>query len=341
MAHEDGNFFRSDRDSKESSARKKRRASTSAAKPRVTVSNPRDLELHPLTPVRREEMAKRKRRMGFTAAAMLCGMAGLGMLAKTAIEETVIKNPTFTLKCIKVDTTGTLLSTADLEKAAEVPAGSNLLLLDLSHVKARLLRLPAVEKAEVSRDYEGRLLLVVTQRQPVAWIHCEALHYSPRIPGGGLLVDAKGTAMPMEVIPSEFSSLPVICHENLGRIQAGEIIDDEKFRSALHLIHAMKQRGTALSRILLHKNFALDATLQTGLQVTFAWDDLEAELPRFDRIMLEAKERKWSLATVNVINERNFGVTFQKPASVTKPATAVPVSTRSSSSSTRRTRRGA
>jgi cell division septal protein FtsQ len=285
---------------------------TSKRKAKETETNPYVIELQPLTPSLRKEQAKRRRRLGFTVAATLVGLTGLFALAKTAIDETVIKNPSFMLKCMKVDSQGTLLPLAALEKAAEVPQGSNLLLLDLSHVKARLERLPAVAKADVSRDYEGHLHLQVQQRQPIAWVQCDAQHYAPRRPGGGLLVDALGTAIPMDIIPSEFNELPVIRYEGLGHMQAGEVIQDEKFQSALQLISALQQRRVDLAQVTLQKKFAMDAELRSGMRVTFAWDDLQAELPRFDRVMQWAAKQKYKLASLSVVNERNLAITLQK-----------------------------
>jgi cell division septal protein FtsQ len=305
-----------------SAEKKQQMAQTEPAPPKR--GNREVLDMNPMTPSRRAEAAARQRKRGFIAAVVLCAMAGTGALVHTAVTETLLKNPSYFLKNIKVTTSGTLMSVAEIEAASEVAKDTNLLLLDLAHVRARLLRLPALSSVDVTRDYQGHLYVAATQREPIAWIRCDAQNYSPLLPGGGLMVDAEGTAIPMATIPSEFQQLPVIDHPTLEAVKGGEKLTGEQFCAALNLLKAMKARGYTLSGIKVHKTYALAAQLVEGPEVTFAWDDLQAELPRFDRIMDEASRRGWDLATMNVINERNFGITFRSAPA--EPA--VPVSTR-------------
>jgi cell division septal protein FtsQ len=297
-------------------------------KPSAAAQRKVRIDLNPLTPKQRAEMVARRKRRGFAVLGLMAAVATVGVVTQTAIDETVLKNPDHFLRCVKVHTDGTLLSEEEIEEATEIKKGDNVLLVDLAHVKAKLQRLPALSHVTVSRDMEGRILVVANQRRPVAWVQCEAQHASPSYPGGGMLVDADGTAIPTAVIPTQFSSLPVIQHETLEKIHPGEVLRGEQFSAAMQLMFAMQERRQPLVRVVVHRTFALDAVLKDGPVVTFAWDDLEAELPRFDRLMHEASIRKWPLATLNVINERNFGVTFkQTPGRAERPAAAIPVMT--------------
>ena len=61
-----------------------------------------------------------------------------------------------------------LLTPAAVERAAAVPSGEPLARVDLDAVAARVERLPAVDFAEVTRDWPGTVRIVVTERRAVA-----------------------------------------------------------------------------------------------------------------------------------------------------------------------------
>jgi hypothetical protein len=50
------------------------------------------------------------------------------------------------------------------------------------------------------------------------------------------------------------------------------------------------------------------------MQVTFGPDAITKQLGRFDRVMIEAREKGWKIATLNLLPRDNVPVTFrQKP----------------------------
>jgi hypothetical protein len=58
----------------------------------------------------------------------------------------------------------------------------------------------------------------------------------------------------------------------------------------------------------------LVANFDDGMQVTFGPDAITKQLGRFDRVMIEAREKGWKIATLNLLPRDNVPVTFrQKP----------------------------
>jgi cell division protein FtsQ len=77
------------------------------------------------------------------------------------------------------------LSAAEILAAAQVPVGRSLLRVDPGRIRARVAALAAVRAVTVDRDWPHRLVITVTERQPVAAV---------RIGGAAELVDATGVA---------------------------------------------------------------------------------------------------------------------------------------------------
>ena len=63
-----------------------------------------------------------------------------------------------------------LLSTEQVMSAADIPTGVPLARADISAIRDRILRLPAVESADVSREWPDRILVRVEERVAVAVI---------------------------------------------------------------------------------------------------------------------------------------------------------------------------
>ncbi len=60
------------------------------------------------------------------------------------------------------------LTEARVERAADVPIGTQLARLDLGAVRTRVEAIPAVKSAEVSRDWPHGVRIAVTERTPIA-----------------------------------------------------------------------------------------------------------------------------------------------------------------------------
>jgi cell division septal protein FtsQ len=316
-----------------------KRRKKSRAKPanRKVAAERQPLDKKPVTPKLREQQREVRRRNGLKWVA---GM-GLGMsliaLGNTAVQETLFKNPRFSLRQVHVQTEG-MLSPLEIIHHTGLVTGVNLLTVNLHDVRARLEQQPAIKGATVQRDFDGRLTVVVLQRQPVAWVKCEAQHYIPRSVGQGLLVDADGIAFPADTILPEFQSLPVISDEKLEPILLGQKISTPRFDAAMKLLKMLKQREAQgagqLVSIATPNRFALLASFANKSEVTFSHDDVEAQMERYDHFLAEAKSKNWTFEKLNLVAGINTPVVFKtdptaetpsailvaSPASVKKPA---------------------
>jgi cell division protein FtsQ len=109
------------------------------------------------------------------------------------------------------------LSAAEILAAAQVPVGRSLLRVDPGRIRARVAALAAVRAVTVDRDWPHRLVITVTERQPVAAV---------RIGGAAELVDATGVAF-ATADPAPPGLLPLV----LGAAVPGA--GDEDARAAL------------------------------------------------------------------------------------------------------------
>lgn len=316
-------FFRNDANEPKKQSKENR---PSKRRARVTPVRQKVVDTKADTPKLRQEQKEKRLRQNLK----IVGFAALGMLllalANAAVQQSLFQNPRFSLRQIFVETQG-LLTPTQISHATGLIEGQNLLSVNLRDVRERLVRLPAVRSASVQRDFDGKLTVTVQQRKPVAWVKSERLHWYPKRVGQSLVVDAEGTAIPVETITSALDALPVIADESIDQITPGAPIVAARFSSALKLLGLIKSReesgGEKVLSITVPNRFALVAAFSSGLKVTFAYDDVEPQMRRFDQFLAEARQKKWQVSSLNLVAEHNTPAMF-KVASAAVPA-AIPV----------------
>ena len=282
------------------------------------------VDLSPETPTIRARKMIERRKRGFRLACMLLMGMSLVALGRAALNETLFQNPRFTLREIKVDTKG-MLTESQIQAACGTATGVNMLTINLRDVRERVMQMPAVRSATVQRDFEGTLIITTQQRHPMAWVKCEKLHWIPKNPLQSLLVDEEGTAIPAEVVLGEFDKLPVIEDNTIDQITPGRPITSPRFLACMKLLKALQKReqqgGDKILLLKVPNSFAIDTTFASEARVTFGYDNLEPQLVRYDRFAAEARQKKWSIETLNLVAEYNVPVTFR----VTKAAASAPL----------------
>lgn len=271
------------------------------------------IDYEPESPVIREHEAVERRRRGFqTAMWMIAAMIGLG-LGWVTWHEALEKNDQFLLKAVEVRTAGTL-TREQLVAATGLTTATNVLTMNLREVRAKIERLPQVKSAVIQRDYHGKLTLDVVQRLPVAWIECAKHKLMEPLSGKGCLIDAEGAPVPCDVITKEYLAMPRIQSPNLSEAIPGKPAPDFQLHAALRLMEKLQKRdedGRAkLERIEIPNAWSLVAHFSGDVRITFGVDDLDPQLARFDRFMHEAHQRKWQVATLNLLSRINTPATF-------------------------------
>lgn len=272
------------------------------------------IDYEPESPVIREHEAVERRRRGFrTAMWLIAAMIVIGVCWVTW-HEALEKNSQFLLKTVEVNTQGTL-TRQQLVAATGLTEATNLLTVNLREVRAKIERLPQVKSAVLKRDYHGRLTLDVEQRMPVAWIECPKHKLLGPLTGKGCLMDAEGAPVPCDVITREYLAMPRILFPALSDATPGKPSADLQVHAALRLmekLHSRQDKLPMLESIEIPNPWSLIAHFNGDARITFGIDDLDPQLTRFDRVMHEARERKWRIATLNLIATINTPVTFHE-----------------------------
>jgi len=273
------------------------------------------IDYEPESPVIREHEAEERRRRGFrTAMWLITAMIVIGVCWVTW-HEALEKNSQFMLKTVEVHTEGTL-TRQQLVAATGLTEATNLLTMNLREVRAKIERLPQVKSAVIHRDYHGKLTLDVVQRQPVAWMECTKHKLMGPLTGKGCLIDAEGALVPCDVITKEYLAMPRIQFPTLSEAIPGRPSPDMQVHAALRLMAKLQSRSRddhpALESIEIPNPWSLVAHFKGDAKITFGVDDLDPQLVRFDRVMHEARTRKWRIATLNLIASINTPVTFHE-----------------------------
>lgn len=277
------------------------------------------IDFEPESPKVRQMRAKARVRWGFHAAVCLLVLAALIALGRATVREAFVRNPRFSLRQVLVHTEGSL-SPQKIVRQTGLTEGQNLLTVNLREVRARIEQLPEVRRATIARDYNGKLIIDVLQREPVAWLECQKQRLIPARSGFAWVTDAEGVAIPCDTIAEEYLRLPVIRMEDLPTVEAGLPVDARclAFHAALRLLADFGRRfeddEDEIAAIEIPKSYALVARFRGGAEVTFGIDDLDAQLARYDRIKREARERNWQIATLNLLAQTNIPITFKNLA---------------------------
>lgn len=272
------------------------------------------IDYEPESPVIREHEAVERRRRGFrTAMWLIAAMIVIGVCWVTW-HEALEKNSQFLLKTVEVNTQGTL-TRQQLVAATGLTEATNLLTVNLREVRAKIERLPQVKSAVLKRDYHGKLTLDVEQRLPVAWIECPKHKLLGPLTGKGCLMDAEGAPVPCDVITREYLAMPRIQFPAMSEAIPGKPSSDLQVHAALRLMEKLQNRRDSLptlESIEIPNPWSLVAHFNGDAKITFGIDDLDPQLARFDRVMHEARARKWRISTLNLIATINTPVTFHE-----------------------------
>lgn len=286
------------------------------------------------SPKIRGDRERKRRQDGLRLVGIIAMGASVIGLGNMAVQETLVKNPQFMLKRIQVVTSGTL-SPDQITAATGLHKGVNLLSLNLGEVRNELMKLPGIETATVTRDFEGVLTIDVTQRQAIAWLKCKPLNWAPDVADRGLLVDSAGIPFPAVTITADIAALPVIHDDTVIEVKLGAEVKGPRFVAALDLVKQLTPRDTDKARlvaILPPNKFALEAAFSDGASFTFSADGVTEQLQRYDQLRNTAQERGWTITNVNLVPAHNTPMVFKANPVPEAPQLQVPTPSKASSS---------
>lgn len=281
------------------------------------------LEMNPETDATRREQRRQAMRWGFKFAVGALVAIGLFSAGRIVVREAFTNNERFQLQHISVMTEGEL-SPSQIIAASELQTGMNMLDIGLVQVRERLKALPQVREAKVTRGYPGLVFLEVEQRRPVAWLECPEQRLEAKVAGYGCLLDDAGVVLPSDEVTEARRKLPVIRVAKTQRLMPGHVIEAPEVLQALQLLKAHEESALAHSmrirRIDASRGYSLAAQYDALFTVIFPADEFEPQMRRLERVVNEAAQRKWELATVDLLVEDNVPLTLRGT-----PVMAVPV----------------
>jgi cell division septal protein FtsQ len=171
---------------------------------------------------------------------------------------------------------------------------------------------------EVVRKLPGEIDIRVVERKPVAWITGEKQVSDPFVSDAAFLVDARGVLMKEKKLLPEYLGLPLISGCSSESLEAGKVVESPEAKTALELLRlstrSFMQMRFQIREIDVSKSHCLVVSDKNHTRVTFALNDLEAQLQRLEQFLVYCDDSKQELETVNLLVQRNIPVTFTKPA---------------------------
>ena len=251
----------------------------------------------------------------FALAVGLC--LGLYLGAREGAKRFFFDNPDYRLSTIEVQTDGTL-QREQILKTSDLHEGENVFRVNLARVHDGLQQLPQVDEVQVVRKLPTEIDIKIIERKPVAWITGEKQISDPFASDAAFLVDARGVLMKEKKLLPEYLGLPLISGCTSESLEAGKVVESFEAKAALDLLRlstrSFMQTRFQIREIDVSKGYCLLVTDKNHTRVTFAFDQLDAQLQRLEKFLVYSDDSKQELATVNLLVQRNIPVTFTKPA---------------------------
>jgi cell division septal protein FtsQ len=268
----------------------------------------------------RKAVAHRNRRVliVFSKLAITIALiAGIYIGARFATKRFFLDNPDYKLSDIEVQTDGTL-QREQILGIADIREGENIFRVNLARVHARLRDLPQVDEVEVVRKLPAEIDIRVVERKPIAWITSEREIADPFASDAAFLVDLRGVLMKEKKLLPEYLGLPVILGCTSDSLEAGKIVESPEAKAALELLQlstrSFMQTRFQIREIDVSNGYCMVVTDKNHSKVSFAFDNLDAQLQRLEQFLIYSDDAHREIATVNLLVQRNIPVTFTKPA---------------------------
>lgn len=254
-------------------------------------------------------------------AGVAVSMASLTAFGHWVYKRAFFDNPDFQLKKVELAIPDGFLGTKILE-VAEVEQGMKMMAIDLEAMRERLAAIPLVSRVEVSREFPDKLIIVIEEARPVAWLSCLSQGIKPFNGEEGWLIDEQGALVKCGTMSPRFASLPVIKVKDVYVSQSGEMLDSAVVKAALDLMvmsqTLLKGEGLEVVEVEAQNDYSMRARYSNRMEVVFGLSNLESSLKDLSTILARTRADGKLLATVNLRVRRNIPVTFYEPP-VAKP----------------------
>lgn len=270
--------------------------------------------------VRARRASARRLQKGFFVLSLLIillSLIGAGVFgAQRLLNSLFFTNPDYAIHSVEVTTDGELGREVVL-RAAQIDEGSNIFSINLSAVEDRLRALAQVEEVNVQRLLPDKLMIVIQERRPIAWIASADANKSGFNYDTAYLLDRRGIALKPKGSAPEYMTLPIIIGVDLSNVTVGQPIDRDPVKAGLELIRdcpEVLQSRFQIATIDISKEYSLVVTDKQRSVVTFGPEDLIGQLRRLAMLLSYCERTSKDLQSANLMAERNIPVVFNEPA---------------------------
>jgi hypothetical protein len=270
---------------------------------------------------------------GLMRMAVVAGIVfGIFWAANYGLQRTILRNNEFQIGLIDLNPNRVMDEQRLMEIGGIDPNGS-IFEVDLDMLEEKIVALPEVAAAHVERELPDTLHVRIAERAPVAWLEIPARSIPGRDVKRGLLIDAKNVVFPCPPgMVDEAASLPVFV---VSSPDSPVPVPGEKFQ--IHeLTHAVELLSLCRSapggdefpidRVEQENAWSMLVHTRSGAVARFGLLNQDRQLADLMAALRYARERKYQLATIDLIPERNIPVTFSTPPPPPPPLPkAIPV----------------
>ncbi len=272
--------------------------------------------------VRTGERRKRKLRRSrwglrlLKGTAVILSLISLGLSGRWAWQRAFYDNPDFRLKRVELAIPDGFSGTKVLQVAG-IEQGMKMMAIDLEAIRGRLVGMPMVSRAEVSRVFPDKMVIELEEARPVAWLACPGKGIEPYSAGEGWLIDEQGGLVQCDAVTPRFATLPVIEVKDVLAPEVGMVVDSTEIDTALALMEAsrvaLEGHGLYVVEVAVKDSYSLRVRYNNRMEVVLGLADVDRALSDLRTILDRTRAEGRLLATVNLRVKRNIPVTFFEP----------------------------
>lgn len=290
-------------------------------------TRPQEHRLPLEVPRSRKEVFMRRRKLALQTlkwTGLVTAVLWVGLTAGGLWQRAFRNSGDFAVGQFELVTNG-VITVPQVAAATGLRPDQNITELDLGELRAKLMELPRVSRADVERRLPNHLSIRLDERRPAAWLAC-ARQNLRAFDSRGLLLDSEGVAFPCGIVLEEYGTLPVINCADVSAVTPGRRVPLAMVRNALDLALRMHRKTwatpMAVEQIHIINDFTMVAQMDTDALFTFLPTDLDRQLARLNAILQKTGAAGRRVASVNLQLHRNVPVTFKEEsvAPLARPA---------------------
>ena len=266
-------------------------------------------------------------RWAVTFALVVGAVWGVGY----GLRRTILRNEKFQLRFIDL-TPNHVLDEQGLLEISGIDPNGNLFDVDLDAVEKRIAALPAIAAAHAERELPGVLHIRILERNPIAWLEIPEHDIPGRDLHHGLLIDNRCVVFPCPpgMVETAVNLPVVVVSSDTPAPEIGEKFQIPELTHAIELLNLCRSVAGndefPIDRVEQEKDWSILMRMRNGVVARFGLLDQERQMADLIAALRYAKERKYDLASINLIPQRNIPVTFASPPPPPPPLPrAIPV----------------